>query len=118
MSKNNNVGNLSLSTSVVTRFLPFCAGVLLAMLFLGINSLPAHARPIDVGWVYTTDENFNNKTIFVPGDRINYHVDVDNNTGSEIPIDVRFQAFPIISFDPNLYYYDSTVHLDKMPVGL
>jgi hypothetical protein len=120
MSKNNYVGNLSLSTTVVARFPPFYAGVLLAILFSGINILPAQAKlgPISIESVYTTDANFKNNTVFVPGDRINYHVDVDNTTGSEFPINVRFQAFPIIGFNPSLYGYDQTVHLDKMPAGL
>jgi hypothetical protein len=101
------------------RFLPLCA--LISIVLSGITAQPAHAKlgPISIRSVYTTDENFTSKTVFAPGDRINYHVDVDNTTGSTFPIDVRFQAFANdYSPDPRLYHYDQTEHVDQMPVGL
>jgi hypothetical protein len=118
MSKNNNVGKLSPSTTVATRFLSLYSGMLLVMLCLGVNTLPAHARPIEIRDMYTTGKNFKNKVVFKPGKQINYHVDVDNTTGSTFPIDVRFQVFTAFNLDPTYYGYDQTIHVDQMPVGL
>jgi hypothetical protein len=103
---------------VVTRFLSLYSGMLLVMLCLGVNTLPAHARPIEIRDVYTTGKNFKNKVVFKPGKQINYHVDVDNTTGSTFPIDVRFQVFTAFNLDPTYYGYDQTIHVDQMPVGL
>lgn len=76
-----------------TRFLLLCS--LVFIFFSGIAAQLAHAKlgPISIRSVYTTDENDKPKIVFMPGDRINYHVDVDNTTGSPFPVDVRFQAF-------------------------
>ena len=96
----------------LARFLLLCAVAL---------ALPAVATaqlPISVRSVYTTDENFKIKTVFKPGDRINYHVDVDNTTGSTFPVHIRFQVFTAFNLNPTLYGYDQTHHVDQMPVGL
>jgi hypothetical protein len=83
--------------------------------------IPANAvkvgGAISISAVYTTDGAFSTKTTFSPGDTIDYHVDVYNNSGIEIPVDIRFYVFPN-SWDPSLYGFDYTVHLDKMPLGL
>jgi hypothetical protein len=101
------------------RFLPLYAAILI--LLAGIATHPAHAKlgPISIRSVYTTDENQNNKNVFMPGDKINYRVDVDNTTASAFPIDIRFQAFENgLSPDPDLYHYDQTYRAVQMPVGL
>jgi len=99
------------------RFLPLY--VLISIFVSVIAAQPAHAKlgPISVRSVYTTDENFNNKIVFMPGDRINYHVDVDNTTGSTFPVDIRFQVFTAFNLNPTLYGYDQTYHVDQMAVG-
>lgn len=96
------------------------SNVLLMTMLLFLNVLPAHAQqvkqgPISVRDVYTTDENQNSKTVFSPGDKIDYHVDVDNNTGSQIPVDVEFDAFSPL-YGP--YTYNQTYHVAQMPTGL
>jgi hypothetical protein len=84
-------------------------------------TVPAHAvkvgGAISISAVYTTDGANTTKAVFSSGDSINYHVDVYNNSGMEIPVDIRFYVFPN-SWDPSLYGFDSTVHVDKMPLGL
>ena len=96
--------------AVVTRFLLLCA-VLLA--------LPATATSlISIRSVYTTDENQIAKSVFAPGDKIDYHVDVDSAVDHPWAVDIRFQAFPNDDNpDPRLYRYDQTYHVD-MPGGL
>src|SRR6516162_5966933 len=101
------------------RFLPLYSVILI--LSVGIATQPAQAKlgPISIRSVYTTDENQNNKTVFAPGEKINYHVDVDNTTNAPFPIDIRFQAFANdYSPDPSLYHYDQTYSGIQMPVGL
>ena len=102
----------------VARILPLCA--LISIFLSGIAAQPAHAQlRISIRSVYTTDENQNNKNVFMPGDKINYHVDVENTTNSPFPVDIRFQAFDNgFVPDPRLYVYDQTYHVDQLPVGL
>ena len=111
----------------VARILPLCA--LISVFLSGIAVQPAYAKlgPISIRSVYTTDENQNNKNVFMSGDstdapagpdKINYHVDVDNTTASAFPIDIRFQAFANYAAIPHLYNYDQTYRAVQMPVGL
>src|SRR5438067_4287798 len=80
MSKNKNVGNLSLSTTVVARFLLFCA-VLLA--------LPAVAAAqcisqLTVQRVWTRDAAGNDKTTFAPGEAIQFAAELNNSYGGAL----------------------------------
>jgi hypothetical protein len=103
----------------VRRFLPLYA--VIPFLLAGIAAQPAHAKlgPISIRTVYTTDESENYKTPFAAGDRINYHVDVDNTTSGTFPIKIRFRVVANdYSPDPRLYHYDQTYSVDQMPVGL
>src|SRR6516165_534810 len=100
------------------RFLPLYSVILI--LSVGIATQPAQAKlgPISIRSVFTTDENQNNKTVFAPGDKINYHVDVDNTTSRPFPIDIRYQVFANFAPILNLYNYDQTYHIEQMPLGL
>lgn len=61
---------------------------------------------------------FSPKTVFRPGDTIHYHVDVDNTTDAPFPIEIIIDVRPDdYSPDPRLYNYETTIHLDSMPVG-
>jgi hypothetical protein len=76
MSKNNNVGNLSLSTTVVTRFLSLCVVLL---------TLPAvtaaQPTPLAVQRVWTQDASGNDKTAFAPGETIQFAAQLNNSYG-------------------------------------
>lgn len=104
---------------VATRLVFICSLLSISVFVLAAQSAYAKLGPISIRSVYTTDENGIPTIVFAPGTRINYHVDVDNTTGSTFPIDVRFQAFANdYSPDPRLYHYDQTQNVDQMPVGL
>jgi murein DD-endopeptidase MepM/ murein hydrolase activator NlpD len=75
MSKNNNVGNLSLSTTVVTRFLLFCA-VLLAL--PGIAAAQCISQ-LTIQRVWTQDSGGNDKTTFAPGETIQFVAELNNS---------------------------------------
>lgn len=57
---------------------------LLRIIFLGLAVQPVQAKlgPISIRSVYTTEQSDKPKVVFMTGDRINYHVDVDNTTGA------------------------------------
>src|SRR5437899_3104305 len=102
-----------------------CACLIATVFSIGvIPSQPAQAKqgPISIRSVYTTDENQNNKTDFAPGDNINYHVDFDNNTGSETSVDVKLEVIANsvnnTSDYPNAYSYTNSFRSDNRPTGL
>jgi hypothetical protein len=80
MSKNNNVGSLSLSTTVVTRFLLLCA-VLLAI--PAIASAQCISQ-LTVQSVWTQDTGGNIKTTFAPGETIQFVAELNNSYGGTL----------------------------------
>src|SRR6266566_7071846 len=60
----------------------------------GTHAQPAKLGPISIRSVWNSDENQNSKTTFAPVDRINYHVDFDNNTGGQLQVDVQEEIIP------------------------
>jgi hypothetical protein len=68
MSKNNYVGKLSLSTTVVTRSLSLCA-VLLALPSVAAAQCISQ---LTVQRVWTQDASGADKTTFAPGETIRY----------------------------------------------
>src|SRR4051812_38555062 len=66
---------------------------LLVLLISGINVTPSHAKlgPISISSVYTTAKDFSKVTEFFPGDKINYHVDVEILPAAKCPLTFGFR---------------------------
>ncbi len=110
-----------LRATIFTLSLTFVFSLAALIPTAGAHAQQTKLGPISVQSVYTTDQNQNSKTVFAPGDNIGYHVDVDNNSGAVIPVDVQFEVFatdydPILY--PYLYSYNQTYHVAQMPTGL
>ena len=79
MSKNNNVGSLSLSTTVVARFLSLCA-VLLAIPAV----TAAQPTPLAVQNVWTRDAGSTDKITFASGETIQFAAQLNNSYGGTL----------------------------------
>jgi hypothetical protein len=101
-----------------TRLILLPLVVLCGLVVTQTGIAQAKLGPVSINSVYTTDQNHNAKTLFVPGDPIYFHVDVENTTGQAMPVDLRVETIPIDAIVGPAFPYDITYHVDSMPAGL
>jgi hypothetical protein len=83
---------------------------------VAVPAASAKTGPLSVQSVWVGDSHQNHRTVLNSGDTATYHMDVYNNTGKTMKVEIEFEVFDIEG--PSSYSYYYTAHQISMPAGL